>query len=181
MSLGQKRQVIVLAMHGAVPLDFPRQELLAYFELSFKAAHLSSSLSPEEKERLLQLENKIKRWPRTEANDPFYAGSEKLRRALENLSGQEVILGFNEFCSPSVEEALEIACSRQPERVLVLTPMLTQGGEHAARDIPAAIHRVQVNHPEIKIVYAWPLEPEEVAKFLLEVSQKKITSGTTEG
>jgi len=181
MSLGQKQQVIVLAMHGAPPADFPRQELLAYFELSFRAAHLGWPLSAGEKEKLLQLEDKIKRWPRTETNDPFYTGSEKLRQALANISGDEVILGFNEFCSPSVEEALETACSRRPGRVLVLTPMLTQGGEHAARDIPAAIRRVQVNHPEIEIFYAWPLEPEEVAKFLLEVSQKKITSGTAKG
>ncbi len=170
----KKKEIIVLAMHGAPPLDFPPQELMSYFALSFKAAHQpASSLSPEEKERLRWLEKKIRQWPRSMVNDPFYAGSEQLRQAIERLSRKEVVLGFNEFCAPSVEEALEEAIARRPKRIIVFTPMLTPGGEHAARDIPAAIEAVKAKHPEVEIVYVWPFEPEEIARFLLRAGRKR--------
>lgn len=174
MTEKKEKQVIVLAMHGVPPKDFPRPELMEYFRLSLKAEDNSSSLSPSEAARLAELETKMRSWPRNEANDPFYAGSVKISQALASLAGCEVVLGFNEFCSPSVEEALEVACSRKPETILVLTPMLTPGGEHAAREIPASIERVKARHPEIKIIYSWPFEPEDIARFLLTMGLKKL-------
>lgn len=174
MKMTEKKLIIVLAMHGVPPRDFPRPELMEYFRLSLKAEDNPSSLSPWEAARLAELERKIRSWPRNEMNDPFYAGSVKISQALESLAGCEVLLGFNEFCSPSVEEAVELACSRKPETIIVVTPMLTPGGEHAAREIPAAIEKVRTRHPEINIVYAWPFEPEEIARFLLAMSQKKL-------
>ncbi len=174
MAKKDKKQVIVLAMHGVPPKDFPRLELMEYFRLSFKAEENPSSLSPAERIRLDELEKKMRSWPRNEGNDPFYAGSIKIARALASLAGCEVILGFNEFCSPSVEEALELACLRQPEIIFVLTPMLTPGGEHAAQEIPASIDKVKARHPEIEFFYAWPFEPEEIASFLLTTGKKKF-------
>lgn len=174
MGKKNKKQVIILAMHGVPPRDFPRPELMEFFRLSFKAESKPSSLSPDEAAHLAELEKKIRFWPRNEANDPFYAGSLKISQALASLAGCEVILGFNEFCSPSVEEALELACSREPEVIIVLTAMLTPGGEHAAQEIPAAIKRVKARHPKIKIIYAWPFEPEEIGRFLLRMGQKKL-------
>lgn len=172
--MAKKKLIIVLAMHGVPPRDFPRSEMREYFRLSLKAEDNPSSLSPSEEARLVELEKKIRSWPRNEINDPFYAGSVKIAQALESLAGCEVLLGFNEFCSPSVEEALELACSQEPETIIVLTPMLTPGGEHAAREIPAAIQKVKARHQEKKIIYAWPFEPEEIARFLLAMSQKKL-------
>jgi len=177
----KKKQVIVLAMHGVVPRDFPRQELREYFELSLKAQYSPFSLSEPEIGRLTELERKMRLWPRDEENDPFYFGSLKISRALESLAGCEVILGFNEFCAPSVEEALEEACRRNAETVLVLTPMLTPGGEHAGREIPEAIKKTKAKHPEIRIIYAWPFEPEEIARFLLAKAERKLSGLESEG
>jgi sirohydrochlorin cobaltochelatase len=177
----RKRQVIVLAMHGVPPRDFPRQELREYFELSFKAEYSPFSLSESEMGRLAELERKMRLWPRNEKNDPFYFGSLRISQALASCAGCEVILGFNEFCAPSLEEALEEACRRKPEIVLVLTPMLTPGGEHAAREIPEAIEKAKANHPGIKIIYAWPFEPEEIACFLLAKAKRKLSEPESGG
>ena len=175
----KKKLVIVLAMHGVPPRDFPRQELREYFDLSFRREYSPFSLSESELDRLTELERKMRLWPRDEKNDPFYFGSLKIAQALESLAGCEVILGFNEFCAPSIEEALEEACRRKAETVLVLTPMLTPGGEHAAREIPEAIKKTKAHHPGIRIIYAWPFEPEEIARFLLAKAEKEL--GEPEG
>ncbi len=172
MKQEKKDEVIVLAMHGAPPLDFPPDELARYFEFLWRREHGQGNMTVEEEANFNRLEERIRRWPRHEANDPFYAGSLRLKQALERVAGVEVILGFNEFCAPSVEEALEEACSRSPKTVRVITPMLTPGGEHAAREIPAAVFKVGEKFPEINIVYCWPFEVEEVAEFLYRASQK---------
>jgi len=177
----KKRVIIVLAMHGVPPRDFPCQELREYFELSFKAEYSPFSLSEPEIGRLTELERKMRLWPRTEKNDPFYFGSLRISQALASLAGCEVILGFNEFCAPSIEEALEEACRRKAETVLVLTPMLTPGGEHAAREIPEAIEKTKAHHPGIRIFYAWPYEPEEIARFLLAKAEKELIKLESEG
>jgi sirohydrochlorin cobaltochelatase len=144
---------IVLAMHGAPPNDFPGEERAGEKERASLAA------------RHGELEARMRAWPRTEANDPFHAGSVAIAQALANASGLAVILGFNEFCAPSLEEALGQA-ALEYRRVIVVTPMLTAGGEHAGADIPAAIERARIRHPRTDFLYAWPFEPADVAAFL---------------
>lgn len=172
MKREKKEEIIVLAMHGAPPLDFPPHELRLYFELAWRREHGPGNISAEAEAKFSRLEEKIRRWPRHEANDPFYAGSLRLKQALERVAGVEVILGFNEFCAPSIEEALEAACSRSPQQIRVITPMLTPGGRHAAQEIPAAVLAAREKFPGIKIIYCWPFEVEEVAEFLYRASQK---------
>jgi len=54
--------------------------------------------------------------------------------------------------------------------VLVMTPMMTRGGEHSEVDIPAAVQRAREAHPGLEVTYAWPFDPEEVAAFLVQHS-----------
>ena len=115
----------------------------------------------------MELHDKVRSWPRTPANDPFFTGSLALALQLEQASGLPVILGFNEFCAPSLDEALEQA-TLGAERVLVITPMMTRGGEHSEQDIPECIRRVQCHHPQANIQYIWPFDVNEVARFLAE-------------
>jgi len=159
-------KVIVLAMHGAPPNDYPREALVEFFGLHAQLEH-----APPEQQAGLRgcyeaLEAHMRSWPRTPANDPFWAASQDLGARLSQAAGAEVLVGFNEFCSPSVEDVLEAAAGRGPGRIIVVTPMLTQGGEHAEHDIPAAIERVRSHHPSVPILYAWPPEADEVARFL---------------
>ena len=85
---------------------------------------------------------------------------------LGEVTGYKVIVGFNEFCAPSVGEALDDAVTQSAEKVIVITPMMTQGGEHAEADIPAAICRARQRHPHTLMIYAWPFEVVDVARFL---------------
>ena len=81
---------------------------------------------------------------------------------------ERVFVGFNEFCAPTIEEAIDGAASCSPERIVVLTPMMTRGGEHSERDIPDAIAKSRKLHPGLEIVYAWPYDVSHVVGFLAE-------------
>jgi sirohydrochlorin cobaltochelatase len=161
------KTMLVLAMHGAPPKDFPKNELAEMMGLHHRLEQAFNSDQAELKRRYAELNYKVCTWPRTPYNDPFYTGSTALARHLEIASGLPVVLGFNEFCAPSMDETLEQAVS-QAEEVLVVTPMMTRGGEHSEHDIPASIQRVQDRHPDVKIQYVWPFDITEVARFLAE-------------
>jgi len=66
----------------------------------------------------------------------------------------------------NLDEALERAVARDVDQIVVVTPMMTRGGEHAEVDIPAAVRRAQVRHPSVSISYVWPFDSVEVAEFL---------------
>jgi sirohydrochlorin cobaltochelatase len=108
----------------------------------------------------------MRAWPRSVQNDPFYAGSQELAGHLRRETGLEVILGFNEFCAPTLDEAFDQAAGRNATKIIVVTPMMTRGGEHSAVDIPAAVRRAQQRHPGKKFIYAWPFVAEDIARFL---------------
>lgn len=158
--------VIVLAMHGMPPNDFPADEMAELFGLHARLAHAGESERAALERRHAELENKMQMWPRTAKNDPFYAGSQELAACLSETTGHQVIIGFNEFCAPNVDKALDDAVAQGAEKVFVVTPMLTQGGEHAEVDIPNAIRRARQRHPLTSVIYAWPFEVMDVAQFL---------------
>jgi sirohydrochlorin cobaltochelatase len=160
------KSVIVLAMHGAPPRDFPRDELSEFMSLHARLEAAPVSHSPALESRYEELQTKMRHWPRSRQNDPFFASSQEIAAALERASNMEVVLGFNEFCSPSLDEALEHAASSGAARIFVVTPMMTRGGEHSEKDIVQAVKKSQNKHTDVKITYAWPFETTEVANFL---------------
>lgn len=159
------RTVIVLAMHGMPPRDFPPHEAAEFFRLHARLGYAGPEGEALEG-RYAQLDVKMRTWPRTAVNDPFYAGSQELADQLTQATGYEVLLGFNEFCAPSVDEAIDRAAALGAARIVVLTPMMTRGGEHSEVEIPEAVRCAQEKHPRISIVYAWPFGTAGVAKFL---------------
>jgi sirohydrochlorin cobaltochelatase len=161
------KTVIVLAMHGAPPHDFPKQEMLEFFGLHFRLEHAAPGAERAALERHHdELHARMRQWPRTAQNDPFYAASQDLAASLSRVAGYQVVVGFNEFCAPGLDEALDEAVTQGAKRVIVITPMMTPGGEHAQEDIPAAIRRAQKRHPGMLMHYAWPFGVAEVARFL---------------
>lgn len=164
------KTVIVLAMHGTPPKDFPNAERKELFELRAGLKHEQGS-SVALLTRHDFLYQKMRLWPRTAENDPFYVGSMELGHDLAAQSGFRVIVGFNEFCDPDLDKAIEEAVGLGPEKVVVTTPMMTRGGGHSKGDIPAAIARVQKQCPKTEIIYAWPFPVSEIAKFLFSQVQ----------
>lgn len=159
---------ILLAMHGSPPHDFPQGETAELFGLH---ARLHSAHGPEREglvRRHDEIEARMRSWPRTAENDPFWAASLELGVLLERETGLRVVVGFNEFCGPSIEEAVDLLVHGGARRIVVTTPMMTRGGEHSEVDIPAAIQRARVAHPGVGMEYAWPFEPTDVAAFLAQ-------------
>lgn len=168
------KTVIVLAMHGAPPNDFPKRDLGEFFALHGRMEQSGAALSEEARARHAQLEARLLNWPRTPANDPFCAGSHELAEHLRRESGREVMVGFNEFCAPTLDGALDEAVRLGAEEVVVITPMMTRGGGHSTGEIPAAIAQAQKRHPGVRFVYAWPFDTAEVARFLAEQVAKHV-------
>lgn len=164
--------VIVLVMHGTPPKDFSPNEAREYFTLHGKLgdhhghSHADNQEHSQIERRFMQLERKMRSWPRNSTNDPFFVGSQELAEELERVPGLEVILAFNEFCAPSVDEAFDLAVSKHAARVIAITPMMTFGGGHSEVNIPSAIERAKEKYPSIEFIYAWPYQAEEVASFL---------------
>ena len=163
--------VIVLAVHGAPPRDYPAQELAEFLGLHARLEHAgnapgaSGARTAQIEDRHAALESKIRAWARTPSNDPFHAGSIRIGAELEKAAGVPVIVGFNEFCGPSLEDALNRAAALY-DRAIVVTPMLTTGGGHAEAEIPKAIERARARHPRTTFMYAWPFAARDVAAFL---------------
>ena len=155
-----EKKVIVLVMHGRKPSDFPKEETTEYMTLRRSKSDL---------ERLDELENKIRSWPRTEENDPYFYGSAKIGEELSGKLGLDVIVCFNEFCAPTVEEAIDQAVEASATEITVTTPMVTPGGHHAQEEIPEIIKESQEKYPSVPSSYAWPPKTEKVANFLAEV------------
>jgi sirohydrochlorin cobaltochelatase len=163
----EDKSVIVLAMHGVPPSDFPRRELGEFFALHARFEHAASAEEPAFS-RYLGLDRKVRDWPRSAQNDLYYAASFELARELSVVAGVEVIVGFNEFCAPGLDDALDRAAASGTGRVVVVTPMMTPGGEHSEQDIPAAIERARRRHPGVAFEYAWPFAVGDVAGFLAD-------------
>jgi sirohydrochlorin cobaltochelatase len=162
------KRILVLAVHGAPPNDFPADEMREFFALHGRRETAPAALGPALERRYAELEAKVRSWPRTARNDPFHAASNELAQALKTEVGLEVLVGFNEFCSPDLDEALARAVGEGADRVVVLTTMMTRGGEHAERDIAQAVSRARERHPGVEMVYAWPFETASIARFLAE-------------
>jgi sirohydrochlorin cobaltochelatase len=162
------RIAVVLAMHGIPPRDFPRGEMMELFGLHPKLEHVSDPDQEALQRRHDELEEKMRRWPRTPENDPYFHASIEIAKKIEEILGERAYVGFNEFCAPTIEEAIGEAAASSPDKIIVLTPMMTRGGEHSERDIPYAIQKTQKLHPGLEIVYAWPYDVSDVAAFLAQ-------------
>ena len=117
--------------------------------------------------RAAELDAKIRGWPRHDGNDPYKAGVERLADTLRSLLPTTLLaVGYNEFCRPTIAEAIDTIIRQGATRVLVLPTMLTPGGVHSERDIPRALEDVRRAHPAVTIDYLWPFDLEAVAALL---------------
>lgn len=161
------KTAVVLAMHGMTPKDFPADEKKEYFSLRAKLGEspFADPKTPEQY-RLEELEFKLRRWPRHEGNDPFAVASFALAASLQEKSNLDVFVGFNEFCFPDIHQAVDLAVRRSARRIMVVTPMVTRGGNHSEEEIPSVVAEVQQKYPDVEIHYAWPYMMDDIADFL---------------
>ncbi|MFO0668659.1 MAG: CbiX/SirB N-terminal domain-containing protein [Polyangiaceae bacterium] len=162
MSLEATR-VVILVGHGAPPADFPRDELTRLKALEGRRRASGAPMSEEER----ALDERVRTWPRTAASDPYQAGFQKVHAALARaLAPVPVRVAYNEFCAPSLDDAVRAAVAEGARRVDVVPSMLTPGGVHSEVEIPETLEALRGELAGVAIHYAWPFSLEDVAALL---------------
>ena len=156
--------LVILVGHGAPPRDAPR-ELVSKLK-ALEAQRRARKLPMGDEERAL--DERLRAWPRTAESDPYQAGVERLAAALRARLGdrEEVVVAYNEFCGPSLEESIATAARAGVTRITIVPTMLTPGGVHSEEEIPEVIEAMRAELPGLEIVYAWPFDLDAVAGLL---------------
>ena len=159
------RRAVVLVGHGGVPRDYPRDRLMQLRALETQRRVSGSPLSQEEE----ALEQELRHWPRTSANDPYQTGLKSLAAHLRpRLEPARLVLAYNEFCAPTVAEAIRTLAAEGVTDIVAVPSMFTPGGVHAEIEIPQTINELRAELPHLMLQYAWPFAGEHLAAFFVE-------------
>ena len=157
-------EAVILVGHGGVPSDAPG-DLVSELK-GLEAARRARGI-PEMGEREAELDRKIREWPRTKETDPYKWGLESVLEELRpRLGDRRVVEAYNEFCAPSVEDAIASLVEEGASRIILVTTMFTRGGSHAEFEIPELVEYANKQYPDVEIEYVWPFDLTRVADFL---------------
>jgi len=164
-------KAVVLVGHGAPPRDFPRDLVARLKALEGRRMASGGPMSAEERD----LDARIRSAPRTADNDPYREGLLALSAALrEALDDEALYVAYNEFCAPSLEDAVAEAIGHGARVITVVPSMLTPGGVHSEVEIPEILARLRVEHADVTIRYAWPFDLTRVAAMLAERARQAL-------
>lgn len=165
----QVRRGVILVGHGGIPRGCPQDLVTRLKRLEAQRRAAKQPPSAEETE----LDSKIRRWPRTPETDPYQAGLEAVAVQLQSrLDGVLFGIAYNEFCAPTLEEAVEDLIKKGATDITVATTMFTPGGSHSEVEIPEILDQLRPRHPEVELRYAWPFDLHLVANTLAEQLQR---------
>ena len=160
---------VILVGHGGIPKGYPSELVTKLKRLEAQRRASGIPMTQEE----LELDTKIRTWPRTPETDPYQAGLEKLASHLTPLlNGDHFAVAYNEFCGPTLSEAVEDLIGRGATQISIVSTMFTPGGSHSEFEIPEELQELRTKHPEITLTYAWPFDLGQVANMLMEHIQK---------
>ena len=77
-------------------------------------------------------------------------------------------IAYNEFCAPTLEEAVEDQIKQGATEIIVTTTMFTPGGSHSEIEIPEILNHLRSKHPHVTLRYAWPFDLQQVANMLAD-------------
>lgn len=156
---------VILVGHGGIPRDCP-QELVTRLK-RLEAQRRAAKQPPSQEE--MELDAKIRRWPRTRETDPYQWGLEAVAAELKpKLNGVLFAVAYNEFCAPTLEESVEELIRQGATHITVVTTMFTPGGSHSEVEIPEILDHLQPQHPGVELRYAWPFDLQDVANTLAQ-------------
>ena len=156
---------VILVGHGGIPKGCPQELVTKLKRLEAQRRAAKMPPSPEE----LELDNKIRQWPRTPETDPYQSGLEAVAARLRaNLGEVLFAVAYNEFCAPTLEESVEKLIQQGATHITVITTMFTPGGSHSEIEIPEILDHLKPKHPGIELRYAWPFDLNLVANTLAE-------------
>lgn len=160
---------IILVGHGGIPKDYPH-ELVTKLK-TLEARRRANGTEPTTEE--VELDRRIRQWPRNPKNDPYQAGLEALATHVKaQVHGERFAIAYNEFCAPTVEEAVEDMLAAGIMTITVVPSMLTPGGSHSELEIPESLARLRARFPHGDIRYAWPFDLTTVASMLATQLQR---------
>ncbi len=169
------KEAVVLIGHGGTASDTPRAAVAELKRLEGeRQARRETEMSPREAE----LDKLVREWPRSPETDPYKYGVEEIARALApKLGGRELVVAYNEFCAPSVEDAIEGLVNRGFTRISLVSTMFTRGGIHAECEIPGIVIASRKKHPGVVVEYAWPFDASAIADFLSAQLSRALPAG----
>ena len=158
------KEAVILIGHGGTASDIPKPMVgeLKRLEAERMARH-EAQMSPREAE----LDKQVREWPRTPETDPYKYGVEEIAKALApKLGGRALRTAYNEFCAPSVEDAIEGLVKDGFTKINLISTMFTRGGIHAECEIPGIVLAAKKKYPGVNVEYAWPYDAGFIADFL---------------
>jgi len=162
--MGTTRAVILIG-HGGIPKDYPGDLVTKLKRLEAQRKAAGAPMSKEEHE----LDQKIRLWPRTPETEPYQAGLDSLATHLKSLlDSTHFSTAYNEFCTPTLSEAIEQQITDGAKDITVVSTMFTPGGSHSEFEIPQELAELRQKHPDITLTYAWPFDLGKVAEMLSE-------------
>jgi sirohydrochlorin cobaltochelatase len=159
-------RAVILVGHGGVPTDCP-----ASLVSDFKREEATAG--DRQTAALVAADRKLRAWPRTAETDPYQVGLTAIAARLrQTLPDHVVYEAYNEFCAPSLEEALDLSVRNGAKTVTIISTMYTRGGIHSETEIPELLKRERAKHPGVDIRYAWPFDVPAIAAFLAQHVRK---------
>jgi len=163
--MSDTKKGIVLVGHGGIPKDYPGDLVTKLKRLEAQRKAGGQPMSAEE----LELDTKIRMWPRTPETDPYKAGLEALGAEMRPMvDGALFALAYNEFCGPTLAQAAEDLINQGAQSITVVSTMFTPGGSHSEFEIPELLKELRKQHPSVIFNYAWPYNLTQVSKMLIE-------------
>ena len=156
-------KALILVGHGGLPSDIPSEMVEKFMRIHKGRIKSGSSITDQE----LELDGTIRRWNRTEETDPYKFGLDSLASRMKLFLPEHIIqTAYNEFCFPTIEQAVGDLVEKEVSNISVVTTMITRGGSHSEIEIPEEIKALQLKNKETVIQYAWPFDINSFALFL---------------
>ena len=163
--MSENHPAVILVGHGGLPKDCPREMIQQFKQLERERKASGQPVTAQERD----LEKQIREWPRTRENDPYKAGLEQLAEHLKPLlDGAPLVLAYNEFCAPSIDDAIDALAADGVTEIDLVTTMFTPGGNHSENEIPAIVEAARKRHPNVALTYVWPYNLDIAAQFLAD-------------
>jgi len=160
---------IILVGHGGIPKGYPADQVSKLKRLEAQRRAAGQPMSAEE----LELDTRIRTWPRTPETDPYQAGLEALGAQMKPmLNGSLFSLAYNEFCGPTLEQAVKDLIQQGAQSITVVSTMFTPGGSHSEYEIPEEMEALRKQHPDVSLHYAWPFNLNQVSTMLVDHIEK---------
>jgi len=157
------KKAVILIGHGGLPSDIPSEVVEKFMRLHKARVKSGGEVTSQE----VDLDNTIRRWKRTPESDPYKSGLETLASHMEQFLKDDVVkTAYNEFCYPTIEEAVEELSKEDVSKIILVTTMITRGGSHSEREIPEELEDLKQKFKDIDIQYAWPFDMDAFALFL---------------